>query len=314
MALSPPKQLDATPGATTMTLTRRRLLMASGAAALGASAMTRTLLSAPSAQGDRKKVLYFTKSSGFQHSVINRDGDKLAHSEKILIALGKEHGFDVTASKDGRLFEPDKLDEWDAFVFYTTGDLTTPGSDGTPPMSPEGRDAFLEAIRSGRKGFVGIHCATDTFHSGPDDRTPYIEMIGGEFISHGPQQETAVKVVDGDFPGAGAFGSMFEINDEWYAFRNMSDQIHAIMVQLTEGMESGRARDYERPDYPNTWVKKYGEGRVFYTSMGHREDVWTNPKYQGLLIGGLNVVTGQAEADFTPNVSEVTPGYQKLPG
>lgn len=296
-----------------MTLTRRRLLMASGAAALGASAMSRTLLGAQ--DGDRKRILYFTKSSGFQHSVINREGDRLAHSENILIEIGKEHGFDVTASKDGRLFEPDRIDEWDGFVFYTTGDLTEPGSDGNPPMSPEGLEAFLGSIRSGRKGFVGIHCATDTFHSPQDGpRTPYVEMIGAEFITHGPQQVATVKVVDQDFSGAGPFGSMFEINDEWYAFRNMSDQIHAIMVQLTEGMQSGNRNDYERPDYPNTWVKRFGDGRVFYTSMGHREDVWTNPMYQGLLIGGLNVATGRAEADFTPNVSEVTPGYQTLPG
>ncbi|RUL87788.1 ThuA domain-containing protein [Tautonia sociabilis] len=296
-----------------MILNRRRMLMASGAAALGASAFSRTLLGAQ--DGDRKKVLFFTKSAGFQHSVITRAGDELAHAETILIEIGKEHGFDVTASKDGRLFQPDRLDEWDAFVFYTTGDLTQPGTDTMPPMSPEGRDALLEAIRSGRKGFVGIHCATDTFHSPPGEGpTPYIEMIGGEFISHGPQQVARLRVVDEGFPGAGAFGSEFEINDEWYAFRNMSDQIHAIMVQLTEGMRSGRANDYERPDYPNTWVKRFGDGRVFYTSMGHREDVWTNPKYQGLLIGGLNVVTGRAEADFSPNVSEVTPGYQKLPG
>ncbi|QDV35161.1 ThuA domain-containing protein [Tautonia plasticadhaerens] len=296
-----------------MTLTRRRLLMASGAAALGASAMSRTLLGAQ--DGDRKRILYFTKSSGFQHSVINREADQLAHSETILIEVGKEHGFDVTASKDGRLFEPDRIDEWDGFVFYTTGDLTEPGSDGNPPMSPEGLEAFLEAIRSGRKGFVGIHCATDTFHAPPDEGpTPFVEMIGAEFITHGPQQVATVKVVDPDFPGAGPFGPTFEINDEWYAFRNMSDQIHAIMVQVTEGMQSGPRNDYGRPDYPNTWVKRYGEGRVFYTSMGHREDVWTNPKYQGLLIGGLNVATGRAEADFTPNVSEVTPGYQTLPG
>jgi type 1 glutamine amidotransferase len=295
-----------------MNLTRRRMLMASGAAALGASAMARTM-AAPQ-DGDRKKILFFTKSSGFEHSAIARSGSELSHAEKILIEAGAEHGFDITASKDGRLFEPDRIDEWDAFVFYTTGDLTQPGTDGQPPMSPEGYEAFLESIRSGRKGFAGVHSATDTFHSGPDEPSPFVEMIGGEFISHGPQQVSRIKVVEPDFPGAGPFGTEFEINDEWYAFRNLSDQIRVIMVQLTEGMTSGPQRDYERPDYPMTWVKRYGDGKVFSTSMGHREDVWTNPKYIGLVLGGLDVVTGRAEADFTPNVSEITPEYQTLPG
>lgn len=295
-----------------MTLTRRRMLMASGAAALGASAMARTLTASPQ-DGDRKKILFFTKSSGFEHSTIARKDGELSHAEQIMIEIGAENGFDITASKDGRLFEPDQIDEWDGFLFYTTGDLTRPGTDNEPPMSPEGLEAFLESIKTGRKGFAGVHSATDTFHSGPDDRTPFVDMIGAEFISHGPQQVAKIKVVEPSFPGADVFGSEFEINDEWYAFRNMSDQLHVIMVQLTEGMESGGQRDYERPDFPMTWVKRHGDGRVFYCSMGHREDVWTNPKYQGLVLAGLNVITGRADADFTPNVSEITPGYQTLP-
>src|SRR6185437_7527408 len=110
---------------------------------------------------------------------------------------------EVVASKDGRLFEPDKIGEWDAFVFMTTGDLTTEGqAEKSPPMSPEGEKAFYDAIRGG-KGFIGMHCATDTFghhrHRGADD--PFIQMIGGEFVSHGPQQEVEIDIVDAKFPG-----------------------------------------------------------------------------------------------------------------
>jgi hypothetical protein len=47
--------------------------------------------------------------------------------------------------------------------------------------------------------------------------------------------------------------------------------------------------------------------------MGHREDVWENPQYQGLLIGALGWATGQVDADTTPNVEKVTPGYKKTP-
>ena len=70
---------------------------------------------------------------------------------------------------------------------------------------------------------------------------------------------------------------------------------------------------YRRPNYPMTWARMHGQGRVFYTSMGHREDVWTNPKYQGLLIGALDFVTGRADAEIEPNVTKVTPDYRTLP-
>jgi len=289
------------------TLNRRQMLWASGAALLGAGSLQAC---SPRRPQDGKRILFFTKSSGFQHSVINRQGGGISHAEAILVEVGRRHGFDVVHSKDGRLFEPDQIDQWDAFAFYTTGDLTTPGTDGEPPMSSEGYRAFLQAIANG-KGFVGMHCATDTFHSGSEGVSPYIKMIGGEFLSHGAQQVASIEVSDPAFPGAEPFGRSFRLNDEWYAQRNLASDLHVIMIQKTEGMEG---RDYQRPDYPMTWARKHGQGRVFYTSMGHREDVWENPKYQGLLIGGLNVVTGRAEADFTPNVEEVTPGYQQLPG
>jgi type 1 glutamine amidotransferase len=286
--------------------TRRDLLFAAGAALMGAT------VGRPSARakGAAKKVLFFTKSSGFQHSVITRKDGKLSLAERVLAEIGKDQGFEVVASKDGRLFDPDKIGEWDAFAFETTGDLTTPGphNDG-PPMSKDGKAAFLDAIAAG-KGFIGMHCASDTFHSHGDDVDPYIKMIGGEFISHGRQQVARLTVSDTSFPGVGPFGSNFQINDEWYSQKNLANDLHVVIAHETEGMVDWQ---YERPNFPQTWARVHGNGRVFYTSMGHREDVWENPKYQGLLVGALTWATRGSDANLEPNVAKVTPGYQTLP-
>jgi hypothetical protein len=56
----------------------------------------------------------------------------------------------------------------------------------------------------------------------------------------------------------------------------------------------------------------YGKGRVFYTSMGHREDVWDNPLYQGLVLGGLTFVTGLADSDITANCDRFCPEFQTV--
>jgi len=288
-----------------MILNRRQMLRTAGAGLLVPAALSRA---AGAAQGQPKRVLYFTKSAGFQHSVVARRGEELAHSERILVDLGKSHGFEIVASKDGRLFEPDEIGQWDAFAFYTTGDLTQEGTDKEPPMSPAGKEALLQAVRGG-KGFVGFHSATDSFHSQGDQVDPYIRMIGGEFSGHGPQQVAPIEVADESFPGARPFGSAFKLNDEWYAQRNINDDLHVIMVQVTEGMEGN---DYRRPNFPMTWARMEDRGRVFYTAMGHREDVWENPLFQGLILGGLMWATGQAEADITPNIKEVTPGYKQV--
>ncbi len=288
-----------------MTQNRRQMLVATGAALFGTSSPCRALAAE---KGSPKKVLCFTKSAEFQHSVIARQGDKPAHAERILTELGKEHGFEVVASKDGRLFDPDKIGEWDAFVFVTTGDLTRPGTDQTQPMSMEGKQAFLEAIHGG-KGFVGMHCATDTFHSHGDTIDPYIQMIGGEFIIHGAQHVARLDVYDPHFPGAKALGNSFKINDEWYALKNLADDLHVIIGYHTESMQG---KMYQRPDFPETWARLHGKGRVFYTSMGHREDVWENPLFQGLVVGGLSWATGKVNASVEPHVRKVTPGSKQL--
>src|SRR4051812_1428433 len=74
---------------------------------------------ARAAEGDKKKVLFFTKSAGFQHDVVKRKGDELSFAEKNLQKLGADNGYDVVCSKDGGLLAPDKVAQWDAFAFYT---------------------------------------------------------------------------------------------------------------------------------------------------------------------------------------------------
>jgi type 1 glutamine amidotransferase len=258
----------------------------------------------------------FTRSQGFEHSVVKRGKiNELSLAENIVLELGKQHGFEVTCSKDGREFVPETIAKYDAFLFETTMDLTKEGGDNNPPMPPEGKTAFLKAIADG-KGFVGCHCASDTFHSpGARDRNqgrgeidPYIAMLGGEFIVHGKQQKAWMRVVDANFPGAKGLKD-FDLLEEWYALKNFSPDIHVILVEDNEGMTG---KMYERPRFPATWARKHERGRVFYTSMGHREDVWQNKLFQELLLGGLSWALGNVEAEITPNLENVAPRAAEL--
>ena len=241
--------------------------------------------------------------------MITRKDGQLSHAEKLLTMLGQHGGFEVVASKDGTMFDPDKIGQFDAFVFETTGILTEKGdhNDG-PPMSADGKKAFLDAIAGG-KGFVGMHCATDTFHSPPTEIDPYIK-IGGEFIVHGKQQVANLYVCDPAFPGAKAYPVEYKINDEWYAQKNLADDLHVVIAHRTKGMEGPM---YQRPDFPQTWARMHDKGRVFYTSMGHREDVWENPLYHGLVTGAIQWALKKVDANVEPNIKEVTPEYNKIP-
>ncbi len=294
---------------------RRDLLLAGGAAALSISAWPWKTLRAE--ELPKRRVLMFTRSAGYEHKAIHRSDRALGPAEKIFIELGKQHNLEVVATKDGRIFD-ESLDQFDAFLFYTTGDLTQEKKGEQPPMSADGKKKFLDAVAGG-KGFVATHSGADTFHSpghgearyeNQDELDPYIAMLGGEFISHGPQQKARMVTASPNFSGAKDLGDGFTINDEWYSLKNFADDLHVVLVQDTQGMQG---RDYQRPPYPATWARPHGDGHVFYTSMGHREDVWTSPVFQQVLLGGLRWTTGDVDADISPNLSGVTPGARVLP-
>ncbi len=325
--------------------------ISAGAAALAVSPfLARVARGEDAAAAGSKKILFFTKSSGFQHSVITRkSADELSFAEKLLTEFGAKNGFEVTCSKDGSLFTPEYLAKFDGIAFYTTGDLTKDSdkykmvpkldADGKPAkddkgktimekgeliskepgMGDAGKAAFLDAIKNG-KGFMAFHSASDTFHGkayphktgellrdvgneGKDDFDPYIRMLGGEFIIHGAQQPSVLKVVDPKFPGAAPLNDA-KFQEEWYSLKNFAPDLHVIITQQTEGM---RGPMYERQPYPETWARMEGKGRVFYTSMGHREDVWEKPEFQGLALGAMRWITGEVDVDVTPNIKEVTP-------
>jgi hypothetical protein len=143
-------------------LTKRRDFLRTTAAAGASLALTRNLLAS-----SQKSVLVFTKSSGWEHDVVKRVDGKLSLVETTVTELGKKGNFDVVCSKDGRIFDSSDFAGFRTVFFYTTGDLLESGTDKQPPMTAAGKQKFLAAIHDG-KGFVGVHAASDAFHTKPD--------------------------------------------------------------------------------------------------------------------------------------------------
>jgi hypothetical protein len=291
---------------------RRDVLKAATGAAVALSALPLRWVTA--AEEKKPKLLFFTRSVGFEHSAVRRDKGQLSHAEKVLTEMGKRAGFEVECSKDGSVFDGD-LDLYNAVAFYTCGDLTQPDQYNTPPMTPQGKQKLLAAIAGG-KGFSGFHSAADTFHSpapnkqGATELDPYVAMLGGEFVSHGVQQEASM-IIASRFPGAGDIGCSEGISftEEWYALKNFAKDLHVVLVQETRFMKGAC---YQRPDFPATWARMHGKGRVFYTSLGHREDVWTNPFFQAISLGGIGWALGRGNPNVAPNIDKVTPQANQL--
>lgn len=235
-------------------------------------------LGGDSAWAAPKRVLVVSVTAGFRHSAIEL-------GNQVLQELARESGrftVDVVDVNPGapelrgadgkpdkvklaeanRLALADKmspagLKQYDAVIFNnTTGDLPIPDV-----------QAFLDWIQSGR-GFLGIHAATDTFR-GHNPVHPFVRMIGGEFKTHGPQVEVEVLNEDPHHAACQHFPAAFRVFDEIYLLNGFDRTTVRGLLSLDKHPNE-KTPGY----YPIAWCKNYGKGRVFYTSLGHREDIW----------------------------------------
>jgi type 1 glutamine amidotransferase len=217
----------------------------------------------------KRKILYLTHSAGFKHSC-------LPLSEQIMKEIGqKSEAFEVTATQDCGLINAENLKDYDALVFYTTGEL---------PISEEQKQAFLSFIKGG-KGFIGIHSATDTFYKWPE----YGQIIGGYFDGHPWHQDVVINVEDPNHPAVRHLAPSFKIKDEIYQFKDFSKERVHVLLSLDNSSVDLNAKGVNRPDkyFANAWTNQYGKGRVFYTALGHREDVWQDARFQQHILNGI---------------------------
>ncbi len=67
------------------------------------------------------------------------------------------------------------------------------------------------------------------------------------------------------------------------------DRVHVLLSLDTEKTNiTGMTDVVKGGDYPQAWSRTYGKGRSFYTSLGHRDDIWSNdPVFRAHILGGI---------------------------
>jgi len=222
----------------------------------------------PSSSG-LPRVLFLTHSAGFRHSVVTRGDAALSYAEHRLTEAARGR-FEVVATQDGSMLTRENLARFAAVVFYTTGELP---ADARP---------LLDFVRAGG-GFAGIHSATDTWYTVPE----YGELVGGRFDGHPWHQKVRVRVEDRSHPSTDRFRESFEIADEIYQFRDWDRAKVNVVLSLDTSSVDARKGKRADGDYALAWSSTFGRGRVFYTALGHREDVWTDARFLSHVVGGI---------------------------
>lgn len=231
-----------------------------------------------------KKLLVVTVTKGFRHSSI-------PVAEKVLGQLAQSSGvFTVDyARNDEELAAkttPAALAGYDGFIFANTT--------GILPLADKA--AFLDAIKGG-KAFIGMHSCSDTFHGAEGTVDPFIQMLGGEFQGHGSQVGVECLSQDLKHPAVKHFGESFCLEkEEIYLLKNYdSKRVHELLV-----LDKHPNKKTQLGRFPIAWNREHGTGKVFYTSLGHREDVWENKSYQTHLLGGIKWALGLEAGEVAP--------------
>ena len=217
-----------------------------------------------------------TKRLDGKPSVVEQTWQKLADETKL---------FKVEIIDDCKLLTPQKLKEAKIVALYTSRDV------------PLDVDAFTKWIEDGGF-FIGTHTPTNTRMTDPK----WHNVVDGIFDEHPWTSQTKVSIKtdeppDHMHPAAKPFAPGDTFLEEIYREKDVNYDKIRVLISLD--MEKTKLK-YPL-HVPIAWCKTMGKGKVFCTALGHRQDMWENPKYQQHLIGAVRWGLGLEEADVTPN-------------
>jgi hypothetical protein len=147
---------------------------------------------------------------------------------------------------------------------------------------------------------MGIHAAADSSYRWKE----YGTLLGGQFNGH-PWGHIVMRIEDPMNPVNAAFNSKpFEISDEIYTFKDTYSRERQHILTSIDLAASKIDKGFNRPadnDYAVSWLNTYGQGRVFYCSLGHAEATYWNPVVLRHYLAGLQFALGDLEADAKPS-------------
>jgi type 1 glutamine amidotransferase len=231
---------------------------------------------------------------------------------KAIELMGEKTGaWTTTIAENPTIFDGDGLKPFDAVCINNTS-VYNPFADELPrtataderkaalAVTERREQAFLNYVRGG-KGVIGFHGTTDS-------RSPMLsELFAGQFNGHPwlANETVGVRIDDPRHVLTACFaGAPFMVKDEIYEF---TDKWHAgfraklrvlLTLDMTTTANKGKRADQ---DYAVAWIRKVGEGRLFYSSLGHNQDIFWDPRLLRFYQDGIQFALGDLDADMKPS-------------
>jgi len=213
------------------------------------------------------RVLVLTATAGFRHT----DGIAGAIQAFQQIAIQNPGEFVFTQTENLADISADRLNSTQILFFaLTTGELA---------FSDAQKAAIVNFVEQGG-GFMGAHSATDTLY----DWSDYGRLVGAYFKEHPWTQEATVSVEDATHSATRVLPASFRLFEEYYTFRdNPRPKVH-VLLSLNAASVGAQG------DYPLAWTQTIGQGRSFYTALGHFQSTWSDQRFRDHLLGALRWV------------------------
>ncbi|MET0411266.1 MAG: ThuA domain-containing protein [Polyangiaceae bacterium] len=229
----------------------------------------------PPAARTLSNVLVFSRTTGFRH-------DSIPAGISAIQSLGQANGFSVQQTEDAAQFNDQALAAFQVVVFMST----------TADVLDAGQQAAFERYIAAGNGWVGVHSAADTEYDWPW----YGGLLGGDawFLIHPAIQTAELQVEQAEHPSTAHLPASFMLQDEWYNYRSNPRPEVNVLLRLNEASyQVGEGA--MGADHPIAWYHEYAGGRAWYTGLGHRIELYSDPQFVEHLLGGIRWASGASE-------------------
>ncbi len=212
----------------------------------------------------KRKLLVYIETTSFR-----TPGEP--YVDLVIDMLSEKTGaFEVTFSSDIDVFLPENLNQYDAFLLNSTVDMKKDGESISEATTPEICQSILDFVSSG-KGIIAMHGAVDNFNKW----IPGQVLTGNKFTGH-PWNEKGTWSVKIDEPDniltAPYNGTGFKVTQEIYEttseIYSRDNQLVLMSLDMSDPTTAAEASSTQE-DVGFSWIRNYGNGRVFYTVLGH---------------------------------------------
>lgn len=252
-----------------------------------------------------RRLLIFTLNVGYPGH------PSIEHANLAFTLMGEKTGaFETVISREPAVFERENLRQFDAvFLNNTVGNLFT---------NAELRRNLLEFVTGGG-GLLGTHGTSVAFTRWPgahEDWPEFGRMLGARGANHRESNEHVwIKLDDAAHPLNRVFGGGgFEFRDEYFRFHDVysRNRVRVLLSIDTAKSDVSQKRDncYRADDdYALAWVRNYGRGRVFYSTIAHNPHVFWDPQMLRFYLGAAQFVLGDLPAPTIPS-AKLTPAIR----